>query len=53
MSSRGSRTFPEREALEKACARLHMLGTSGTVTTLAGVHMDFRAMTADRWTAPG
>jgi exopolyphosphatase/guanosine-5'-triphosphate,3'-diphosphate pyrophosphatase len=32
--------FPEKEALEKACGRLHMLGTSGTVTTLAGVHMD-------------
>jgi exopolyphosphatase/guanosine-5'-triphosphate,3'-diphosphate pyrophosphatase len=32
--------FPEREALKAACPRLHMLGTSGTVTTLAGVHMD-------------
>jgi exopolyphosphatase/guanosine-5'-triphosphate,3'-diphosphate pyrophosphatase len=32
--------FPERDALKKACGRVHMLGTSGTVTTLAGVHMD-------------
>lgn len=32
--------FPEKEALRAACSRLHMLGTSGTVTTLAGVHMD-------------
>jgi exopolyphosphatase / guanosine-5'-triphosphate,3'-diphosphate pyrophosphatase len=32
--------FPEGEALKRACGRLHMLGTSGTVTTLAGVHMD-------------
>jgi exopolyphosphatase/guanosine-5'-triphosphate,3'-diphosphate pyrophosphatase len=32
--------FPEKEALRNACPRLHMLGTSGTVTTLAGVHMD-------------
>lgn len=32
--------FPERRQLEAALPRLHMLGTSGTVTTLAGVHMD-------------
>jgi len=32
--------FPEKEALRKSCSRVHMLGTSGTVTTLAGVHMD-------------
>jgi exopolyphosphatase / guanosine-5'-triphosphate,3'-diphosphate pyrophosphatase len=32
--------FPEKEALKRACPKLHMLGTSGTVTTLAGVHMD-------------
>lgn len=33
--------FPEAEALDKAVAtgRVHMLGTSGTVTTLAGVHL--------------
>ncbi|MGQ4272761.1 Ppx/GppA phosphatase family protein [Terrihabitans sp. B22-R8] len=33
-------SFPDVEALRKACGRLHMLGTSGTVTTLAGVHMN-------------
>jgi exopolyphosphatase/guanosine-5'-triphosphate,3'-diphosphate pyrophosphatase len=32
--------FPEKDALKAACSRLHMLGTSGTVTTLAGVHME-------------
>jgi exopolyphosphatase/guanosine-5'-triphosphate,3'-diphosphate pyrophosphatase len=32
--------FPQKEALRNACPRLHMLGTSGTVTTLAGVNMD-------------
>ncbi|BCJ90822.1 exopolyphosphatase [Terrihabitans soli] len=32
--------FPEKHALKAACSKLHMLGTSGTVTTLAGVHMD-------------
>jgi exopolyphosphatase/guanosine-5'-triphosphate,3'-diphosphate pyrophosphatase len=31
--------FPQREALAQASHRLHMLGTSGTVTTLAGVHL--------------
>jgi len=33
--------FPEAEALDRAVARgdVHMLGTSGTVTTLAGVHL--------------
>ncbi len=33
--------FPELEALDRAFAtgRMHMLGTSGTVTTLAGVHL--------------
>ncbi|WEK49487.1 MAG: Ppx/GppA family phosphatase [Candidatus Kaistia colombiensis] len=35
------REFPEAEALDQAVAagNLHMLGTSGTVTTLAGVHL--------------
>jgi exopolyphosphatase/guanosine-5'-triphosphate,3'-diphosphate pyrophosphatase len=35
------RTFPEALALDQAVAagNLHMLGTSGTVTTLAGVHL--------------
>jgi exopolyphosphatase/guanosine-5'-triphosphate,3'-diphosphate pyrophosphatase len=33
--------FPEAEALDRAvaCGDVHMLGTSGTVTTLAGVHL--------------
>src|SRR5207244_6107110 len=33
--------FPEVEALDRAVERgnIHMLGTSGTVTTLAGVHL--------------
>jgi len=33
--------FPEVEALDRlaAAGQIHMLGTSGTVTTLAGVHM--------------
>jgi len=33
--------FPEAEALDRAVAAggVHMLGTSGTVTTLAGVHL--------------
>ncbi len=32
--------FPEKNVLTKVCTNLHMLGTSGTVTTLAGVHMN-------------
>ena len=32
--------FVERVADERRCARFHLLGTSGTVTTLAGVHLD-------------
>jgi exopolyphosphatase/guanosine-5'-triphosphate,3'-diphosphate pyrophosphatase len=34
-------SFPEAEALDLAVASggIHMLGTSGTVTTLAGVHL--------------
>jgi exopolyphosphatase/guanosine-5'-triphosphate,3'-diphosphate pyrophosphatase len=31
--------FPAREALMREAGRLHLLGTSGTVTTLAGVHL--------------
>lgn len=31
--------FPERAALAEAACRLHLLGTSGTVTTLAGIHL--------------
>jgi exopolyphosphatase/guanosine-5'-triphosphate,3'-diphosphate pyrophosphatase len=35
------RDFPEVEALDRAVAAgaVHMLGTSGTVTTLAGIHL--------------
>jgi exopolyphosphatase/guanosine-5'-triphosphate,3'-diphosphate pyrophosphatase len=31
--------FPQREALVREAGQLHLLGTSGTVTTLAGVHL--------------
>jgi exopolyphosphatase/guanosine-5'-triphosphate,3'-diphosphate pyrophosphatase len=31
--------FHAREALTRAMPRLHLLGTSGTVTTLAGIHL--------------
>jgi exopolyphosphatase/guanosine-5'-triphosphate,3'-diphosphate pyrophosphatase len=34
------RPFAERVASERRCERFHLLGTSGTVTTLAGVHLD-------------
>jgi exopolyphosphatase/guanosine-5'-triphosphate,3'-diphosphate pyrophosphatase len=36
--------FPQAEALSQSVAagRMHMLGTSGTVTTLAGVHLGLR-----------
>ena len=33
-------TFAERVADLSRCERFHLLGTSGTVTTLAGVHLD-------------
>jgi exopolyphosphatase/guanosine-5'-triphosphate,3'-diphosphate pyrophosphatase len=32
--------FAARVAAERRCERFHLLGTSGTVTTLAGVHLD-------------
>ena len=32
--------FAARVAEERRCERFHLLGTSGTVTTLAGVHLD-------------
>jgi exopolyphosphatase/guanosine-5'-triphosphate,3'-diphosphate pyrophosphatase len=32
--------FAERVKDKRRCARFHLLGTSGTVTTLAGVHLD-------------
>jgi exopolyphosphatase / guanosine-5'-triphosphate,3'-diphosphate pyrophosphatase len=31
--------FAERTSLEQRCRHFHLLGTSGTVTTLAGVHL--------------
>jgi exopolyphosphatase/guanosine-5'-triphosphate,3'-diphosphate pyrophosphatase len=31
--------FPDGAALQREAPRLHLLGTSGTVTTLAGVHL--------------
>jgi exopolyphosphatase/guanosine-5'-triphosphate,3'-diphosphate pyrophosphatase len=34
--------FVERVAGETRCARFHLLGTSGTVTTIAGVHLDLK-----------
>ena len=34
-------------------ADMHLLGTSGTVTTLAGVHLNLRATTAGVLTASG
>lgn len=32
-------TFPEREILSASLSDIHLLGTSGTVTTIAGVHL--------------
>ena len=32
--------FAERVANHRRCGRFHLLGTSGTVTTIAGVHLD-------------
>ena len=32
--------FAARVAAERRCERFHLLGTSGTVTTIAGVHLD-------------
>ena len=32
--------FAARVSTERRCERFHLLGTSGTVTTLAGVHLD-------------
>ncbi len=34
--------FAARTQSETRCRRFHLLGTSGTVTTLAGVHLDLR-----------
>ncbi len=34
--------FALRVASESRCAKFHLLGTSGTVTTIAGVHLDLK-----------
>ena len=34
--------FAARVAAEPRCGRFHLLGTSGTVTTIAGVHLDLK-----------
>jgi exopolyphosphatase/guanosine-5'-triphosphate,3'-diphosphate pyrophosphatase len=34
--------FTERVSRELRCSRFHLLGTSGTVTTLAGVHLNLQ-----------
>ena len=36
--------FVARVADRKRCDRFHLLGTSGTVTTIAGVHLDLAAI---------
>ena len=32
--------FVEKAMAQRACGRFHLLGTSGTVTTIAGIHLD-------------
>lgn len=43
--------FVEETAEVRRCARFHLLGTSGTVTTLAGVHLGLERY--DRWRVDG
>ncbi len=43
--------FVERTAGRRRCQRFHLLGTSGTVTTLAGVHLGLERY--DRWRVDG
>ncbi|MGE0236066.1 Ppx/GppA phosphatase family protein [Methylocystis sp.] len=43
--------FAHRMANERRCPRFHLLGTSGTVTTLAGVHLGLERY--DRWRVDG
>lgn len=38
--ARRLRPFAKRAGAEQRCANFHLLGTSGTVTTLAGLHLD-------------
>ncbi|WP_036294558.1 Ppx/GppA phosphatase family protein [Methylosinus sp. PW1] len=47
----GLAAFAERTAAERRCERFHLLGTSGTVTTLAGVHLGLERY--DRWRVDG
>jgi exopolyphosphatase/guanosine-5'-triphosphate,3'-diphosphate pyrophosphatase len=47
----GLASFAERTAAERRCERFHLLGTSGTVTTLAGVHLGLERY--DRWRVDG
>ncbi|BBU63674.1 hypothetical protein MSC49_36090 [Methylosinus sp. C49] len=47
----GLEAFAERTAAERRCERFHLLGTSGTVTTLAGVHLGLERY--DRWRVDG
>jgi len=44
-------SFAARTAAERRCERFHLLGTSGTVTTLAGVHLGLERY--DRWRVDG
>ncbi len=43
--------FAKEMALRQRCSRFHLLGTSGTVTTLAGVHLGLERY--DRWRVDG
>lgn len=43
--------FAEATAEQRRCQRFHLLGTSGTVTTLAGVHLGLERY--DRWRVDG
>jgi len=43
--------FVEATAKVQRCSRFHLLGTSGTVTTLAGVHLGLERY--DRWRVDG
>jgi exopolyphosphatase/guanosine-5'-triphosphate,3'-diphosphate pyrophosphatase len=43
--------FVAASAAERRCSRFHLLGTSGTVTTLAGVHLGLERY--DRWRVDG
>ncbi|MBY6243319.1 Ppx/GppA phosphatase family protein [Methylosinus sp. Sm6] len=44
-------SFAALTAAERRCQRFHLLGTSGTVTTLAGVHLGLERY--DRWRVDG